>query len=61
MGNYVQYSVVTYKDKESAVFSLDEFAVHLKLTQYCESTIVQFLKRQICIAQAFSLKSLTLK
>jgi len=42
MGNYVQYSVVTYKDKESAVFSLDEFAVHLKLTQYCESTIVQF-------------------
>ena len=36
-GNYIQYLIITYNGKESE-------AVHLKLTQYCKSTIVKFLK-----------------
>ena len=32
-GNYIQHLVITYNGKESE-------AVHLKLTQYCKSTMV---------------------
>ena len=47
-GNSTQYSVITYVGKESEkegiciYLSLNHFTVHLKLTQYCESTILQY-------------------
>ena len=46
-GNSTQYSVITYKGKESEkkyIYNIhtDHFAVHLKLTQYCKSTLVQY-------------------
>ena len=38
-GNYIQYLVITCNGKESE-------KVHLKLTQPCKSTILQFLKNR---------------
>ena len=49
-GNSIQYSVMTYMGKESkkewiyVYVYLNHFAVHLKLMEYCKSTI--FLKRK---------------
>ena len=46
-GNSTQYSMITYMRKESekqgihAHVKLNHFAVHLKLTQHCLSTILQ--------------------
>ena len=46
-GNSTQYSVVAYMGKESRkewmciYIWVIHFAVHLKLTQHCESTILQ--------------------
>ena len=53
-GNYIQYLVVNYNGKESKKIYryihiyvyLNHFAVHLKLTQHCKSTILQFKKRR---------------
>ena len=39
-GNYTQYFVITYKGKESEKEWI-HFAVHLKLTQHCKSTILK--------------------
>ena len=45
-GNYTQYFIIIYKGKESeknryiCIYN-NHFAVHLKLTQYCKSTICQ--------------------
>ena len=56
-GNYTQYFVLTYKGKESGEeytqthrethipIKQDHFAVQLKLTQHCKSTILQLKKR----------------
>ena len=50
MGNYTQYFVITYKKKESEkeyiyiYKKLNRYAVHLKLTQDCKSTMFQFKK-----------------
>ena len=48
MGNYTQYFVITYKKKESEkeyiYIKLNRYAVHLKLTQDCKSTMFQFKK-----------------
>ena len=47
-GNSTQYSLITYKGKESekeqiyVYVKLNHFAVHLKLTQHCKSTILQY-------------------
>ena len=38
-GNYIQFPIITYNGKDSE-------AVHLKLTQYCKSNIVQFFKKE---------------
>ena len=41
-GNYIQYLVIINNGKESEKnIYLNHFAVHLKLTQYCKSTIIQ--------------------
>ena len=40
-GNYTQYLVITYNGKESEKKILNHFAVHLKLTQHCKSTLFQ--------------------
>ena len=50
-GNSIQYLAITYNEKESEkeytcmniyiYIYLDHFVIHLKLTQYCKSTIVQ--------------------
>ena len=46
-GNSTQYSVITYMRKESekewiyVYVLLNHFAVYLKITQYCESIILQ--------------------
>ena len=55
--NYTQYFVITYKEKESEkeyiyvyiyilymYIKLNHFTIHLKLTQHCKSTILQFKK-----------------
>ena len=42
--NNIQHFVITYKEKESEMNidkKLNHFAVCLKLTQYCQSTILQ--------------------
>ena len=52
-GNHIQYLVITYNGKESEkvhienilYIKLNHFAVYLKLTQHCESTILQFLEK----------------
>ena len=50
-GNSTQYSVVTYMGKGSKKewiylsVSLIPFAVHLKLTQHYESTVLQLIKK----------------
>ena len=46
------------------IYKLNHFAVHLKLTKYCKSTIFQKNKqtnkqKQLCIVQAFLLLSMT--
>ena len=59
-GNYIQYLVITYNEKESEKYIytyvciylyihiwLNHFAVHLKLTQCCKSPILQFKKESI--------------
>ena len=43
-GKYIHYLVITYNGKDSEK-ELNHLTVHLKLTQYCKSTIVQFKKR----------------
>ena len=52
--NYTQYLIITYNGKESekgknmcAYPYPNYFAVHLKLTQYCKSTILQKKKFQV--------------
>ena len=40
-GNYTQYRVITYNEKES---ELNHFSVYLKLTQHCKWTIFQYKK-----------------
>ena len=48
IGNSTQYSVMAYTGKESekewiyVYVQLNHFAVHLKLTQHCKSTILQY-------------------
>ena len=52
-GNYIQHLVVNYDEKEQKK-DIDKyvnikpinFAVHLKLTQYCKSTILQLKKKK---------------
>ena len=39
-GKYIQYLVITYNEKESE-------AVHLKLAQYCKSTIVKLKEKKV--------------
>ena len=42
-GNYVQYLVITYNGKESeniCIYLTEPLAVHVKLIQYCKSTII---------------------
>ena len=62
MENYIQYFVITYKEKQSEkthrhththtythtyiTVSLNHYAVQLKLTQHCESAILQFKKNR---------------
>ena len=50
-GNYTQYFVLTCKGKESEkeyiYVKLNHCAVHLKLTRFCKSTILQFKKSTI--------------
>ena len=43
-GNYIPYLKITYNGIQSAKM-LNHYAIHLKLTQYCISTILQ-LKRK---------------
>ena len=42
MGNYTQYLVITYNGIQSAKKEKNHYTTHLKLTQYCKSTILQF-------------------
>ena len=48
IGNSTQHSVLTYMGKESekewiyVYVSLNHFAVHLRLTQHCKSTILHY-------------------
>ena len=72
-GNYTQYLVITYKGKESEkeymciyiyvclyiYIYLNHFAVHLKLTQHCKSTILQLKKKKNANILIISNKSLT--
>ena len=41
--DYDQYLVITYNGKDSKSLCMSE-TVHLKLTQYCKSTLLQFEK-----------------
>ena len=43
-GNYIQWLVATYhgKEYEKVYISLSHFSGHLKLTQHCKLTILQF-------------------
>ena len=42
VGNYIQYLAITYTGKESEKYiHLNHFVIHLKVTQYCKSTILQ--------------------
>ena len=43
-GNYIQYLVIICSGEESE-------AVHLKLTQYCKSTVVKLKKKIKAIGQ----------
>ena len=51
--NYTQYFVITYNGKESekeymcvcVCIKLNHSGVHLKLTQHCKLTILQFKKK----------------
>ena len=52
-GNYVHYLVINYNGKELKKYmyihiyvELNHFSVHLKLTQYCKSNILQFKERK---------------
>ena len=53
-GKYIQYLIITYNGKEYEkeyiyiyiYISLNYCVEHLKLTQHCKSTILQFKKRQ---------------
>ena len=40
-GNYIQYPIIKHNGKESEKEYLNHFAVHLKVTQHCKSTILQ--------------------
>ena len=59
--NYTQYLIITYNGKESekgknmcAYPYPNYFAVHLKLTQYCKSTILQKKKNfKCCLCSEF--------
>ena len=46
IGNYIQYLIIIYNGKESKKLYVynNHFAVHLKITQHCKSTILQFKK-----------------
>ena len=49
-GNSTQYFIITYKGKESEkkyIYILNHSAVHLKLTWYCTSTILQFKNNKL--------------
>ena len=49
-GNSTQYFIITYKGKESEktyIYILSHSAVHLKLTWYCTSTILQFKNNKL--------------
>ena len=52
-GNYIHYLVINYNGKELKKYryihiyvELNHFSVHLKLTQYCKSNILQFKERK---------------
>ena len=52
-GNYILYLVINYNGKELKKYryihiyvELNHFSVHLKLTQYCKSNILQFKERK---------------
>ena len=49
-GNHIQYLIITYNGKEYIFFlyiKLNHFAVHLKLTQHCNSRMLQFKKMSL--------------
>ena len=53
MGNYTQCFVITYKGKESEkkyiymyIYKLNHCVVHLKLTGYFKSTLLQLKKKK---------------
>ena len=59
IGNYIQYLVIIYAGKESEkeyiyfmYIYLNLFVVHLKLTQLCKSTMLQFKRKSThCIIE----------
>ena len=58
--NYIQYPVINYNKKERRYVHTDiNFAVYLKLTQYCKSTIFQLENRIyfLTVLEARNLKS----
>ena len=40
-GDHIQYPIMNQNRKEH-IYKTESFAVHLKLTQHCKSTILQF-------------------
>ena len=58
--NYIQYPIINYNKKERRCVHTDiHFAVYLKLTQYCKSTICQLENRLyfLTVLEAKNLKS----
>ena len=49
-GHYIQYLIITYSGKESEkeyiYIYLNNFVVHLRLTELCISTILQYKKKK---------------
>ena len=48
-GKYIQYTVITYNGKYSEkiyTYLVNHFAIHLKLTKYCKSTIFHAYKQE---------------
>ena len=55
MGNYIQYLLITYDGKESEKkMCNNHFAVHLKLTQYYKSIILQLKNRNLPLQASVS-------
>ena len=52
IGNFSQYSVITYMGKESGKEWI-YFAIHLKLTQHCKLTIINVLKQYVVLLHVF--------